>query len=232
MGKIYSGGVRGWQEEREARKTLADAEKEREKRRREFEEHRRLSLEPGLARRAVEKVRSAAKRLRQQANPKHPKRAQKATGGQLPETARGDDRHVSLPIAAVNKAAMANELYSISRFLQGAILATVRPTSEFARAFSDEERGLLIAMASHVRRSLPRDMRMMLETIVAQHLDPTQAPTLSEIGAQITAADDERVRKGGVVGYYRALFQAIGDLQKEYMIGRSTKRIAAKRGAA
>lgn len=210
-----------------------EAERQREKNRRDFEEHRRLSQEPGFIARAQRTVQAAAKRIREQAAPlkKRKKQSGHATGGQMPETARGDDRHISVPIQALNKAAVAGELYAVSRFLQGAILASVRGNSEFAKAFREDERGLLIDMASYVRRNLPHDMRLMAEVIVAQHADPAGAPTLSDIGGQITSSEDERVRKGGVVGYYRALFQAIADLQKEYMIGRSAKRLAEKRGA-
>lgn len=153
----------------------------------------------------------------------------------------GDDNHVTVPAVAVNKAAAAHELEAISRYIQGEVLivsgrgaAGVSTYAQGARRsalmLSDEERHRLVAMHGYVNSRLPPDMIRMSRIVVAQVLNDGDGPppTISEVGQIITQSSDERVQKGGVIGYYRALFQSIADLQREFLIAESMRRIRAR----
>lgn len=239
-------------EEIAARERDQQRQIEREDKRRQFEEHHRLHHDVSVLRGAVNRVKETARRLATHANPKRKPKVKTAgerrdaLAKQLAHTMRvsplgGSVDHVMLPMPAVNKAATGEELASISYHVQGFVLAHEARHSGVASygqgphrgalaTLSEEDRSELVAMHNHVNKYLPLTLAQMLEVIVAQTLASTdgRVPTLSDIGGVITASDDERVRKGGVIGYYRALFQAVGGLQKEFRIKEAVRRIAAK----
>jgi len=163
-------------------------------------------------------------------------------GSRLKERNTGDDNHVSVPAVAVNRAATAHELEAISRHVQGYVLVNggqvgistyALGARTAALSMPEERRRRIIAMHSYVNQRLPPDMLRIAHIVVDQVLQARDvpAPTIAEVGHEITQSHDERVRKGGVVGYYRALFQAVHALQREWLISDSVKRIKARDAA-
>lgn len=147
----------------------------------------------------------------------------------------GDDNHVLVPVKAVTKAALGDELYGISLHIQGYVLAHSRSGVANYRGdsrapaldLSQEQRGQLIAMHNWVQQKLPLEMKKMADIVIDQTLQLNDRPpmTVSEVGAFITQSEDERVRKGGVVGYYRAMFQTMRQLQMEWHITQAVRRV-------
>lgn len=205
---------------------------------------------------ALNRVKQAAQRLAAGGKPKRKKKRE--TGGEVQRqrthrqivTAMGsapaefskDDNHVLLPMPAVNRAAEPVELFAISAHIQGFVLAYearragvatygLGPHKAALANLPAVDRAELIGMHGHVNRHIIGEMRQVLDVIVMQTLASAdgRVPTLSEIGGVITKSEDERVRKGGVVGYYRALFQTLASLQQEYRIKEACRRIEAKK---
>jgi len=148
-----------------------------------------------------------------------------------------DQNHVNVPMVAINKAASNEELLAISWYIQG-FLAMQRDVgrSQFAQGaraivleMSGEERGDLVAMHNHVNNYLPSDLRWVADIAVDQTLMLSDDPmSFDELGHQLSRSQDERVRKGAVVGYFRALFQTIKHLQREYHVTKATRLIVAR----
>lgn len=236
-----------------------ERQREREQKRREFEEHHRVQHDVTRLRgteamkSALDKVKKAAQRLTKGRNARNERKltarkgieqAHKQTRAAMlasPQAA-GNDNHVLLPMPAVNKAAEARELQAISLCIQGAVLvqgeakrsgvATYgQGPHKAALALSAEDRAELIGMYEHARKYLPLPLMQMLDVITMQTLasaDP-RVPTISQVGELITRSEDERVKKGGVIGYYRALFQSIEALQREYRIKQAVRQLQQKR---
>ena len=134
----------------------------------------------------------------------------------------GADEDPMFPVPALNRAAFASELSAISEHVRGYLASMGRVGiggGKSGVAMTQEARNQL-AMFTFVKQHLPPEFLRMSEIVIDQVLQiEERAPlSVSQVGAEITQAKDERVRKGGVIGYYRALFQMIRRLQREYWI--------------
>ncbi len=239
-----------------ARKREAERDAARKAKRAEFEEHHRVHHQVSLLRGVTQKVKETAQRIARSGRRK-PKAAGGAIERErnhrqvvramdaAPAEFRQNLNHVLLPMPAVNKAASTAELFAISAHIQGFILSGFEARRSGVATYGqgphhaaladlpELERAELIGMHSHVNVSLGAipEHKQTLEVIVMQTLAASdgRVPSLSEIGGVITRSDDERVRKGGVIGYYRAIFQSLVALQDEFRIKQAVRRVAAKK---
>lgn len=136
--------------------------------------------------------------------------------------ASGEDEDSTFPVPALNRAVFASELSAISEHIRGYLASMGRIGIGGGKSgvpMTQEARNQL-AMFMFVKQRLPPEFLRMSEIVIDQVLQVGEkAPlSVSQVGAEITQAKDERVRKGGVIGYYRALFQMIRRLQREYWI--------------
>lgn len=141
--------------------------------------------------------------------------------------ARGEDDPL-FPVPALNRAVFAQELGAISDHVRGYLVSLGRigiAGGKSGQRVDDAAREQL-AQFQFVKRRLPPEFQRMCEIVIDQVLQIEERPPLSvsEVGAEITQAKDERVRKGGVIGYYRALFQMIHRLQREFQIEEFLRR--------
>lgn len=224
----------------------------RAKNRAAFEEHHALAKDRSL----IGRIKDAAHRLRREGSPLKRRRKVKTAGERrdfaakaaaealkVAENIEGEYRplpanHVLVPVAALNKASAAEELNAASLYIQGYVLANRQGVATYGRGparapilVTAERRAQLIAMYGYVDGLLQHEHRQMLDAVTGLTLRALDGrlPTISEIGAQITSSDDERVRKGGVIGYWRCLFQVVRELQRQYAIEETMRRMAARR---
>ncbi len=242
---------RGTAEEADARADaarLAALEDGREQRRREFEEHHRLTRDLDVLHGVTRRVHETAKRLVRQANPLGRKKGKtkaekrepyfKAVREAMGVSASVSDNHVLVPVAAINKAALADELHAVSLHIQGHILAMRGGVATYGQGpsrgpliISAERRSQLIAMNTYANERLAPELREMADLIVSLTVQAVEGrlPTISEIGGRITASEDERVRKGGVIGHWRAVFQSVAHQQRNFLIEEAARRKAPRR---
>jgi hypothetical protein len=254
-GPIHTGRLKGRErmtpemviERRAQRQREQKIERERAEKRAAFEEHHQLTRETGVLHDVAQKVRATAKRLAGHATKRKGKTAaerrlpaQRELRRAMDAAPNAGDNHVLLPVAAVNKAAMATELAAISMHVQGHVLTIKGGVASYGQGphgavftISAEQKARLIAMHGYVRKRLPLDLLRMSDIVVTQALNVGHgnAPTVAQIGAAITSSDDARVQKGGVIGYYRALFQTIASLQKEWLIDDAVKLVKVRKQA-